>query len=85
MDKTNLIKIPYVGKNTREDLINIGIRCVEDLKGKDPEELYLEDCKYKGYQEDRCQLYVFRMAVKYAESESPEREKLKWWDFKDKN
>lgn len=35
--KTDLIKIPYVGKNTKEDLIKMGITCVEDLKGKNPE------------------------------------------------
>lgn len=81
---TNLITIPYVGKNTKEDLIAIGISCVEDLCGKDPEELYLKDCRYKGFQEDRCQLYVFRMAVYYAENDTHELEKLKWWYWKDR-
>lgn len=82
--RTDLIKIPGVGKNTKEDLINIGITCIEDLKGKDPEELYKKDCKRKKYQEDRCQLYVFRLAVYYAENDSWEEEKLKWWYWKDK-
>ena len=35
-----------------QDLINIGIREISDLKGKKPEELYLQDCLYKGFQED---------------------------------
>mgnify|MGYP001030183924 CR=1 FL=1 len=82
--KTDLLTIPYVGKNTKEDLINIGITCVEDLVGKDPEILYMDDCIFKKYQEDRCQLYVFRMAVYYAEHEFPDAEKLKWWYWKDK-
>lgn len=30
----NLLKIPGAFKNIKEDLINIGITCVEDLKGK---------------------------------------------------
>ena len=68
--KTDLLTIPYVGKNTKEDLFNIGITCVEDLKGKSPEELYFNDCMIKKYQEDRCQLYVFRMAVYYAENKN---------------
>lgn len=80
----DLQKIPGVGKNIAEDLLNIGIRTVEDLKGKDPEELYQRDCIYKGYQEDRCQLYVFRSAVYFAEHEEHEAEKLKWWYWKDK-
>lgn len=83
--KTDLITIPNVGKNTKQDLLNIGIYYVEDLKGKNPEELYLKDCQYKGYREDRCQLYVFRMAVYYAENTTWEEEKLKWWYWKDKS
>ena len=49
----DLQKIPGVGKNIEEDLLNIGIRTIEDLKGKDPEELYQMDCIYKGFQEYR--------------------------------
>ncbi len=82
--KTDLITIPFVGKNIKQDLMNIGIKCVEDLKGKDPEDLYLKDSSYKGFKEDICQLYVFRMAVYYANNESHEAEKLKWWYWKDK-
>lgn len=81
--KTDLITIPYIGKNTKEDLINIGIHCVEDLKGKDPEELYKQDCEFKNYKEDKCQLYMFRMAVYYANNEKHDKEKLKWWYWKD--
>lgn len=44
----DLQKIPGVGKNIEENLLNIGIRRIEDLKGKDPEELYQRDCIYKG-------------------------------------
>ena len=84
MMKTDLLVIPYVGKNTKEDLINIGINCVEDLVNQDPEDLFLKDCVYKKRQEDKCQLYVFRMAVYFAEHEFPEAEKLKWWYWKDR-
>ena len=72
-----LQEIPGVGKNIEQDLINIGIREISDLKGKKPEELYLQDCLYKGFQEDKCQLYVFRLAVYFAEHETHEAEKLK--------
>lgn len=82
--KTDLLTIPGVGKNTKEDLINIGITCVEDLVGKDPEDLYMQDCLLKKYQEDKCQLYVFRLAVYYAENDFHEEDKLKWWYWKDK-
>ena len=82
--KTDLLTIPNVGKNTKQDLLDIGITCVEDLKGKNPEELYEQDCIRKCYKEDRCQLYVFRMAVYYAEHTSWDEEKLKWWYWKDR-
>lgn len=82
--KTDLITVPNIGKNTKQDLMKIGISSVEDLIGKDPEELYLKDCQVKGYQEDRCQLYVFRSAVYYAEHSIHDSEKLKWWYWKDK-
>ena len=45
--------IPGVGKNIEQDLMNIGIREISDLKGKSPEELYRQDCLHKGFQEDR--------------------------------
>lgn len=82
--KTELTTIPNIGKRTKEAMMNIGITCVEDLKGKDPEALYIKDCLTKGFQEDRCALYVFRMAVYYAEHTEWEDEKLKWWYWKDK-
>lgn len=81
--KTDLLTIPNIGPNTKRALQNIGITCVEDLKGKNPEELYEQDCIRKCKREDRCQLYLFRMAVYYAEHTEWEEEKLKWWYWKD--
>ena len=81
--KTELTTIPNVGKRTKQALENIGITCVEDLKGQDPEDLYLKDSIKKGFEEDKCQLYLLRMAV-YYEHEFPDAEKLKWWYWKDK-
>lgn len=82
--KTDLITIPNIGEKTKQSLLNIGITCVEDLKGKNPEDLYSKDCIVKGFQEDKCQLYLFRMAIYYAENNVWEEEKLKWWYWKDK-
>lgn len=80
----DLKTIPGVGKRTELALEKIGIRCVADLKGRDPEELYRLDCLQRGFQVDRCQLYLFRMAVYFAEHEVHDPEKLKWWYWKDK-
>lgn len=77
--------IPGVGKSIAKDLWNIGIREVSDLKGRDPEELYILSNRHAGMVQDRCLLYVFRCAVYYAETGRREQdpEKLKWWNWKD--
>jgi len=75
--------IPGVGPRIAQSMEDIGIHSVEDLRGRDPEELYRLDCLKKGFQEDRCALYVWRLAVYYAEHETRDPEKLKWWYWKD--
>ena len=76
--------IPGVGEKTSEDLWELGIRSVKDLKGKDPEELYLKLCDNAGMKIDKCMLYVFRCAVYYASNEEHDQQLLKWWNWKDK-
>ncbi|MCB0275726.1 MAG: helix-hairpin-helix domain-containing protein [Calditrichaeota bacterium] len=78
-----LMVIPGVGKSVAGDLRNLGITAVEQLKGKDPEELYQELCALQGLRIDRCMLYVFRCAIYYAETANPDPERLKWWHWKD--
>lgn len=46
--------------------------------------MYRRECLMKGFQEDRCALYVWRAAVYYAEHPRPEAEKLKWWYWKNR-
>lgn len=80
-----LIVIPGVGKSIAGDLVQIGIRSVADLRGKDPEMLYNDSNKAVGCVQDRCLLYVFRCAVYFAETplHKQDSEKLKWWNWKD--
>lgn len=81
-----LMEIPGVGKSIANDLWNIGIRSVSDLKKKDPQHLYDLSNDYSGAVQDRCLLYVFRCAVYYARTEKRKQdpEKLKWWNWKEK-
>jgi len=80
---TDLQTIPGVGKSIAQDLRDIGIQYVEDLKGKDPLALFDASNKIAGTIQDRCLLYVFREAVYYAQTPNPDPEKLKWWNWKD--
>lgn len=81
-----LMTIPGVGKSIAQDLWNIGIRNVSDLKHYHPDELYNLSNQYTGVVQDRCLLYVFRCAVYYANTPTDKHdgEKLKWWNWKDK-
>jgi hypothetical protein len=85
LTKSELERIPGVGKNMARHLRNIGYSTIESLKGQDPEEIYIKDCSFQGRQVDRCALYVYRLAVWFAENEekSLDPEKLKWWNWKD--
>ncbi len=81
--KSDLRNIPGVGPNIEQDLLNLGYSSIASLKGADPEEIYRRDCLLKGRKEDRCQLYVYRLAVYYADHSIHDPEKLKWWHWKD--
>ena len=80
----DLRQIPGVGPNMEAHLNRLGHTTVESLAGQDPEEMYLRDCALEGGPLDRCVLYVYRLAVYYAEHREREPEKLKWWYWKDR-
>ena len=80
-----LQEIPGVGSSIAQDLWELGIRSVSDLKGKNPERLYRKRCAQIGRPIDRCLLYVFRGAVYYASHKRHDPELLKWWNWKDRN
>ncbi|MDA8336530.1 MAG: helix-hairpin-helix domain-containing protein [Peptococcaceae bacterium] len=76
-------RIPGVGKVVAADLYDLGFRSVEELRGRDPEEIYLDHCRRQGCKVDRCMLYVFRCAVYFASHEEHDPELMKWWNWKD--
>jgi len=79
-----LREIPGVGPSIERDLYELGYFTVADLKGADPEKMYEKSCRIAGTKIDRCLLYVYRCAVKYAGMTDKKRDNLKWWEFKDK-
>ena len=82
MTKSPLRQIPGVGPATEADLRALGIETVEDLIGVDPEDLFSRLAVHQGGHTDRCNLYVHRCAVYYAEG-GRDAELLKWWKWKD--
>jgi len=81
--KTDLERIPGVGPSISQDLRDLGMRRVEDLRRADPEALYDQLCLLRGQHIDRCVLYVFRCAVYFARPGDHDPELLKWWNWKD--
>ncbi len=78
-----LQNIPGVGPKIAQDLCDLGIRRLEELKHQDPEDLYERLCRLKGYRVDRCLLYVFRCAVYFTSTPDPDPRLLLWWKWKD--
>ena len=81
--QSELEAIPGVGARMARHLARIGCSTLESLQGRDPEELYRRDCLSQGCQVDRCVLYVYRLAVHYAEHGQCPPDKQNWWDWKD--
>lgn len=76
--------MPGIGKACSLDLWNIGLRKIEDLKGKNPTVLYNKLNTVTGLTHDICMLYTFRCAVYYATEKQHDPEKLNWWYWKNK-
>lgn len=79
-----LMTIPSVGKSIANKLYGIGVKRISDLKGKDPEEMFVKCCAKDNEQHCRCFLYTLRCAVYYASAKNPDPELLKWNRWKDK-
>ncbi len=84
--KSDLIKIPGIGKTFVKDLGRIGIQSIADLKGKSPESLFKQLQKAneaENHSTSKNYLYVLRMAVFFANNGGADPERLKWSDWKD--
>lgn len=75
--------VPGVGESLSKDLVDLGYRKVNKLKGENPETMYQNLMALRGHHIDRCVLYVFRCAVYYVSNSAHEPELLKWWNWKD--
>jgi hypothetical protein len=79
-----LQSIPGVGPRIAQDLRDLGIHRVSDLRRRNPERLYARINHLRGARQDPCLLYVFRCAVYYASTPRPRPALLRWWAWKDR-
>ncbi|MBN2734625.1 MAG: pathogenicity locus [Methanomicrobiaceae archaeon] len=79
------MKIPGVGRKTAEDLIALGYDSVGSLAGEDPKDMYFRLCMMQDGRSDRCNLYIYRCAVYFAENLNKKKDPnlLLWWNWKD--
>ncbi len=75
-----LKRIPGMDVATVRDLLDIGLREIEELRGRAPEALF-EAIRTLRPQAPRERLYALRMAVYYAETEQPDPALLQPWKW----
>lgn len=81
-DDLKVTDLPGIGPRIGRYMNDIGIYRVGDLKGQNAEELYQRNNMMRGFEDDPCFLYVFRMAIYFAENDVHDPEKLKWWTWR---
>ena len=74
---SSLTSIPNVGPAVSRKLEELGITSPDDLRGRDPYDLFDRLCELHGFRHDPCLLDTFVAAVSYAEG-GPARP---WWEF----
>ena len=72
-----LTTIPNVGPKIAARLRQVGIDAPDDLRGRDPDELFERMCMREGRRLDPCLLDTVVAAVSYANGE-PARP---WWEY----
>ncbi|MFZ6766069.1 helix-hairpin-helix domain-containing protein [Undibacterium sp. Di26W] len=76
-DIRQLEQLPNVGKATVADLHLLGITDPQQLKGRDPYQMYDELCAVTKVRHDPCVYDVFISIVKFMDGEPP----LAWWHY----
>ncbi|MGI8429128.1 MAG: helix-hairpin-helix domain-containing protein [Solirubrobacteraceae bacterium] len=74
---TELTSIPNVGPAVARKLQRLGITRPDELRGRDPDELFERLCALDGRRHDLCLLDTFVAAVSFADG-GPARP---WWQF----
>jgi Pathogenicity locus len=70
--------IPSIGKKFAEDLMQLGIYSLKEIRGKDPAKLFDKLELQTGARIDPCVEDQFRLVVYYADHPDSARN---WWDF----
>lgn len=72
-----LTDLPNIGPSLAEELRFIGIKTPEELKNKEPFELYKELCMKSGKRQDPCVLDVLISVTEFMNGKEPKV----WWEY----
>jgi hypothetical protein len=78
--RSPLNRIPGIDLKTVRDLLDIGLREVDELRGRAPESLFEEILDLRE-QTPRDRLWTLRMAVYFAETPEPDATLLQPWKW----
>lgn len=81
-DALKVTALPGIGLRIGRYMNDLGYYRVGDLKGANAEEMYVQHNILRGFEDDRCFLYVFRMAIYFAEHDVHDPERLRWWNWR---
>ena len=72
-----LTDLPNVGPATERDLLLLGVRKPEDLRGMCPFKMYEDLCERTGARHDPCVMDVFMSVTDFMNEGSPRP----WWEY----
>jgi Pathogenicity locus len=72
-----LTTLPNVGPAVAAKLVRLGVSAPEDLRGRDPDELFERLCALDGRRHDPCLLDTFTAAVDVVDGAEPRP----WWTY----
>jgi len=74
---SKLSDLPNVGPAMTRDLLRIGIKLPQDLRGQDPLQLYESLCQKDGVRHDPCVLDVFISITRFMDGDASQV----WWAY----
>jgi hypothetical protein len=74
---TELTALRNVGPAVARRLVDLGITAPDQLRGRDPEELFARMCERAGRAEDPCLLYTLQAVIVEVDG-GPSRP---WWEY----
>jgi hypothetical protein len=77
MTPSELQKIPNIGPAIARMLERLDIATIDDLRGRDGEELFERLCALDAQRHDPCLLDTFMAAVDFADGGPPRP----WWEY----